>query len=54
MSIEVRQLTIKSFVAPQQEKEEMLSKREWERMKEELLAECRRMVADMLRSERER
>lgn len=55
MAIEIRQLTIHSQVAARaEEPREKLSKRELDRLKQQLLPECRQMVAEMIRAERER
>ncbi|WP_420238184.1 DUF5908 family protein [Telmatobacter bradus] len=55
MAIEIRQLTIKSSVAVEKEKGASLSsKQERERLKKEILSECRQMMLDMMRQERER
>lgn len=55
MAIEVRQVTVRSTVQPGEDREAAAPPRhEPERMKEEILAECRRMVLEMMRSERER
>ena len=55
MAIEVRQVTIKSFVSEKDEKKSASSGREQEeRMKRELLSECRQMMLDLMRNTRER
>jgi len=55
MAIEVRQLTIRSFVSGDRDQERARSTREdTEKIKEEILRECREIVRDMVRAERER
>jgi hypothetical protein len=55
MAIEVRQMTIRSFVAGDGEEErESLSRQETERLREEILTECRRMVLELMHADRER
>jgi hypothetical protein len=55
MAIEIRQLTVKSSVSSQQEKEKpSFSKQERERLKREILSECRQMLLEMMRLEQER
>jgi hypothetical protein len=53
MTIEIRELTVKSIVTTQP-KASALKAEERERMKQEILEECRRMMKAMLRSEGER
>ncbi len=54
MSIEVRQISIRSQVTIPESKKASLSEPEWNRMKEEILSECRQMILELLRAERER
>jgi hypothetical protein len=55
MSIEIRQLVIKSNVLQTfGEEESALSPDQLESIKEDLLAECRRIVAEMMRERGER
>jgi hypothetical protein len=55
MAIEVRQITIKSFVSGGGAEESApLSQQNTERIREEILAECRRMVLELMRADRER
>ncbi len=56
MTLEVRQLKIKTTVekALQSERTRSESRRDVEEMKQNILAECRQMVADLLRDNRER
>lgn len=55
MAIEIRQLTIHSQVSARAEEPRRgLSKRELEELKERVLPECRQMVMEMIRAERER
>jgi hypothetical protein len=56
MPIEVRQITIRSLVGPEEKKPSSaaLSERDWDAVKKEILSECRQMVLEMLRTERER
>jgi hypothetical protein len=56
MAIEVRQVTIKSVIsaAPAEPIGASTPTHESERIKEEILAECRQMVLEILRAERER
>lgn len=55
MSIEVRQISIRSqVVVPESKSTSSLTDADWNRMKEEILSECRQMLLQMLRAERER
>ena len=55
MAIEIRQLTIHSQVSARaEEPRQALAKRELEEFKEQFLPECRQMVMEMIRAERER
>jgi hypothetical protein len=55
MAIEVRQLNIRSVVSGNGDAEgSPPSPAEAERLKRELLSECRQMVLDLMRAERER
>ena len=54
MAIEVRQLTIRSVVSGDRQEEAGSTRENTEKMKEEILRECREMVRDMVRAERER
>jgi hypothetical protein len=55
MAIEVRQLTIRSFVSTERENETaQASRQETERMKEQILSECRQMMLELIRADRER
>jgi hypothetical protein len=55
MSIEIRQLVIKSNVLQTfGEEEAALSAEQLQAIKEDLLAECKRMVAEMVRERGER
>ncbi len=56
MTLEVRQLKIKTTVekALQPERTAVESRRDIEEIKQDILAECRQMVGDLLRDSRER
>lgn len=55
MTIEIRQLTVHSQVSARaEEPRRALSRREIEALKERLLPECRQMVLELIRAERER
>ncbi len=54
MSIEIKQLLIKSNIVQRQECNETDSAEEGLAANEELLAECRRLVLDILRENKER
>jgi len=55
MAIEVRQMTIKSFVSVDEERERTSGPaQDTERLKEEILSECRRMMRELLHADRER
>lgn len=57
MTIEVKQLTIKSSVLPEQTQEDLFGEdntQNLEKLVAYILEECREMVAEMLRKERER
>jgi hypothetical protein len=54
MAIEVRQITIRSVVGGAQAEPATPANPDPERMREEILSECRRMVLDVIRAERER
>jgi hypothetical protein len=55
MTIEIRQVTIKSFVTGNgEEKSPAHSRQDAERMKEEILSECRELIHEFLRAHRER
>ena len=56
MAIEVRQITIRSFVSaePNEDRNTSGPSQDSERIKGEILAECREMVLEMIRTERER
>ena len=55
MAIEVRQITIKSLVSGDEDRERSSRPaQDMERLKEEILSECRRMLRELMRAERER
>lgn len=55
MSIEVRQISIRTQVGlPEKNDTPELSEQQLRRLKEEILAECRHMVMEMLRADKER
>jgi len=54
MAIEVRQMTIKAFVSATSEPESGSgSQPEAERLKEKILSECRQLVLQLMREDRE-
>ncbi|QOJ22620.1 MAG: hypothetical protein HRU78_02320 [Gammaproteobacteria bacterium] len=54
MSIEIKQLLIKSNIVQRVADEELDVSEEHRLLKEEVLAECRRMIADLLQEKGER
>jgi len=55
MAIEVRQVTVRSTVNAGPQRESVSGPRQDpERIKEEILAECRRLILEIMRAERER
>ena len=54
MPIEIKQLLIKSNIVQRTETESMDSEEERSALKEELLAECRHLIQDMMREKGER
>lgn len=54
MSIEIKQLMIKSNIVQRTGYENLESSEEQRLLKEEMLAECRRLIADMLQEKGER
>ncbi len=54
MSIEIKQLLIKSNIVQRTEREGTDTSEEQHVIKEELLAECRRLVLDIMREKEER
>ncbi|MGA2889698.1 MAG: DUF5908 family protein [Terracidiphilus sp.] len=55
MAIEIRQLTVKSSVSSQEKKEKpSFSQQDRDRLKREILSECRQMLFEMMRLQRER
>ncbi|MCP5244470.1 MAG: hypothetical protein H6937_00275 [Burkholderiales bacterium] len=54
MSIEIKQLLIKSNIVQRTEAENLDSEEERSVLKEELLAECRNLILDMMREKGER
>ena len=54
MSIEIKQLLIKSNIVNKAECEEVDSLEDRHALKEEMLAECRQLIHDILRESRER
>ena len=56
MAIEVRQVTIKSVVASGKDEEKNAPdwRQEEERIKDEILSECRQMMHELMRANRER
>lgn len=54
MSIEIKQLLIKSNIVQKEEKSNSSSLEEQYNQKEELLAECRRLIYEILRERGER
>lgn len=54
MPIEIKQLLIKSNIVQRTEDEHLDSEEERSALKEELLAECRHLIRDMMREKGER
>lgn len=54
MAIEIKQLLIKSSIVQRTEQEDLDLTEEHRLLKEEVLAECRRMIADLLQEKGER
>ena len=55
MAIEVRQITVKSVVsATGEERVPSLSSHDEEQLKQEILSECRQMLLELIKAEKER
>ncbi|MDE2389796.1 MAG: hypothetical protein KGN35_12095 [Betaproteobacteria bacterium] len=54
MAIEIKQLLIKSNIVQRTGREDLDPAEEHRLLKEEVLAECRRMIADLLQEKGER